>query len=41
MATTIKQMHDKYHDQDGYLRVYVKEESAFWTHLLSNVIPLW
>jgi hypothetical protein len=29
MATTIKQMHDKYHDQDGYLRVYVKEESAF------------
>jgi hypothetical protein len=29
MNTTVKQMHDKYKDSDGYLRIYVKEESSF------------
>jgi hypothetical protein len=29
MNTTVKQMHDKYKDIDGYLRIYVKEESTF------------
>jgi hypothetical protein len=29
LNTTIKQMHDKYKDKEGYLRIYVKEESSF------------
>jgi len=29
MNTPIKHMHDKYKDSDGYLKIYVKEESTF------------
>ena len=29
MTTTIKEMHDKYKDNDGYLRIYVKGEASF------------
>jgi hypothetical protein len=40
MNTTIKQIHDKYKDQDGYLRIYVKEESAFWLDFLYLVLTI-
>lgn len=26
MNMTVKEMHDKYKDKDGYLQIYVKEE---------------
>jgi hypothetical protein len=29
MSSTIKEVHDKFHDGDGYLRIYVREEAAF------------
>lgn len=29
MTATIKEMHDKYKDTDGYLRIYVKGEASF------------
>lgn len=29
MTSTIKEVHDKYKDNDGYLRIYVKGEASF------------